>query len=463
MGSGIVYIVGSGPGDKGLITVKGAKILSQCDVVVYDYLCGKEVLEYCKDECHKICAEEFSQNHTVDRVGKMYEFIIEKVREGKRVVRLKGGDPSIFARLEEEEKILKENNIEYRVIPGVTASSAGACMLGIPLTSRNYASKLTIITGHEFSDKSSSLIDWKRFSNNETIVIYMGVERISDIVHRLVNISGLNPKTPVAVIQNISKINQKFIISSLDNVCEDVRKNDVKPPAIFIVGEVVKYSDTLNWYKTQKKILFTGISEERFFEEGIIFHIPMVKIIPLEDYSVLRGYISRIVNEEFDWIVFCSRYGVIYFFKNLFEMGFDTRVLSKLKFACVGSSTANMLKNYGIVADLVPKDENSEGLVRAFESVDRARIFMPRSDLSDKGLKKSLSELGFYVEECIVYKNIIPEDLPDIDFSLIDEIIFTSPSTVRNFVRRYGKIPDGINIRWIGPKTEAEVRKYISY
>jgi len=113
MGSGIVYIVGSGPGDKGLITVKGAKILSQCDVVVYDYLCGKEVLEYCKDECHKICAEEFSQNHTVDRVGKMYEFIIEKVREGKRVVRLKGGDPSIFARLEEEEKILKENNIEY--------------------------------------------------------------------------------------------------------------------------------------------------------------------------------------------------------------------------------------------------------------------------------------------------------------------------------------------------------------
>lgn len=459
---GVVYIVGSGPGDKNLITVKGAKILSQCDVVVYDYLCGEDVLEYCSEDCEKVCAETFSKDHSLDRIKGLCDFIISRVREGKKVVRLKGGDPSIFGRLHEEEKILKENGIEYRVVPGVTAGTAGACMLGISLTSREFAPKVSFITGHESQDKKISFIDWERISSKETLVLYMSVERIGEIAENLINVSKLSPDTPVLAIRNISRLEQRYVISSLGNIQEDVRKHNITPPTIFIIGDVVKYEEQLNWYKSQKKILFTGISEERFFEEGIIFHLPMVKIVPLEDYSELERYIERVANKEFDWVVFCSRYGVYYFFKTLYNLKMDTRVLSGVKIAAIGNSTSNSLKNHGVIADLVPTEESSEGLLEAFKGVPRGRIFLPRSDLSDKGLGDGFRKLGFYVEECYAYRNIMPENLPDVDFSLIDEIIFTSPSTVRNFLRRYGSIPLDKEIRCIGPKTRRELEKYIS-
>ncbi|MCX8029684.1 MAG: uroporphyrinogen-III C-methyltransferase [Brevinematales bacterium] len=458
---GIVYIVGSGPGDKNLITVKGAKILAQCDVVVYDYLCGTDVLEHCKEECEKICAESFSRNHSGDRITKMYKFIISKVKEGKKVVRLKGGDPSIFARLTEEEKILLENKIEYRVIPGVTAGLACASYYGISLTSRHNSPKVSFITAHESQEKSISFIEWNKIGTNETLVIYMGVEKIKEVSENLIKISKLSPNTPVLAISNISKLNQKHIISSLDNIHLDVTNHNIKPPTIFIVGDIVKDEEILNWYKRQKKIIFTGISEERFFEEGIIFHIPMVKIVPLDDYSELKMYITRVSKGEFDWIVFCSRYGVLYFFKSLLEMGFDSRTLGSVKISAIGMSTANALKNHGIIPDLVPQNESSEGLLEAFRNVPRGRIFMPRSDLSDKGLGNGFKNLGFEVEECIAYRNIMPQGLPDIEFSLIDEIIFTSPSTIRNFIKRYNKIPENVNIRCIGPKTENELRKIL--
>ncbi|MFN4245236.1 MAG: uroporphyrinogen-III C-methyltransferase, partial [Brevinematia bacterium] len=451
-----------GPGDKGLITVRGAKILSQCDVVVYDYLCGVDVLEYCRDDCEKVCAEVFSSDHFSNRVEGICNFIVSRVREGKKVVRLKGGDPSIFAKLEEEEKLLKENGIDYVVVPGVTSAFAGASILGIPLTSKSCSPMVTFITGHEYKDKTSSLIDWKRITSNQTLVIYMGVQNVKEIAKNLINISGFDPNTPVVVLQNISTVNQKFVFSSLSKMSDDVLKNGIKPPAIFIVGKVVDYSTTLNWYVSKKKILFTGISEERFFEDGIIFHVPMVKIVPLEDYSELRTYVRRVCDGDFDWLVFCSRYGVLYFFKSLFDIGLDSRYLKNVKISAIGLSTANMLKNYGIIPDLVPKNESSEGLLEEFRNVKPGRIFMPRSDLSDKGLGYGFSKLGFEVEECIAYRNIMPEYLPDIDFSLIDEIIFTSPSTVRNFIKRYNSIPANVEIKCIGPKTEMELRKYIS-
>lgn len=461
MMKGIVYIVGSGPGDKGLITVRGAKVLSQCDVVVYDYLCGSQVLEYCREDCEKVCAEEFENKHSLDRITKMYEFIIKRVKEGKKVVRLKGGDPSVFGRLQEEERILVENGIEYRVVPGVSAGVAGACMIGIPLTSREFAPKVSFITGHESPNKEISFIEWDKISDKETLVLYMGVERIGEITRNLINNSKLQPETPVLAVKNISRIDQKYVISSLERIEKDIIDYGITPPTIFIIGNVVKYEESLNWYRRQKKILFTGISEERFFEEGIIFHVPMVKIIPLDDYSELKNYVRRVADKEFDWVVFCSRYGVLYFFKCLYEMKMDSRILSKIKISAIGMSTANALRNYGIIPDIVPENESSEGLLEVFKDVERGKIFMPRSDLSDKGLGDGFKRLGFEVEECVAYRNIMPEDLPDIDFSLIDEIIFTSPSTVRNFVKRYGEIPKNVSIRCIGPKTENELRKFL--
>ncbi|MCM8809610.1 MAG: uroporphyrinogen-III synthase, partial [Candidatus Omnitrophica bacterium] len=239
-----------------------------------------------------------------------------------------------------------------------------------------------------------------------------------------------------------------------------------------------KKEKDFNWFKKTKKVLFTGLSSERFFEDGLIFHIPMIEIKPLDDYTELDNWIKKLAgtnhqplttnHKVVDWIVFTSRFGVYYFFDRLFKLGYDTRILTGLKIAAIGCSTANKLKEYGIVADLVPKNECSMGLLDEFKKIinqntnhkSPTTILLPRSDIADKGLTDGLTKLGFKVYPVVAYKNVIPENLPELDFDFFDEIIFTSPSTVRNFIKRYGKPPKKIKIRTIGPVTQAEAIKY---
>lgn len=465
MKKGKVYLVGAGPGDPDLITLKGLKVINQADVIIYDYLVDRGILKYADEKTRLISADKLYRgmysNGFSKRQNKINEMMIKEARKNKLVVRLKNGDPFIFGRASEEMQALIKNKIKYVVIPGVTAFSAAAAFSGIPLTARGISSGMVIATGHETLDKKNAYVRWENIAKIETIVLYMAVENLSKLVIKLIN-CGRRVNTPVAVISNISRLNQKMVQGTLQNIVNNVKKEKVSAPAIIIIGEVVKKERVFNWFRKSKKILFTGISKERFLEEGIFFHVPMIEIKPLDNYSKMHTFIRKI--NKFDWIIFSSRYGVYYFFRELFNLGLDTRILNNTGIAAVGSSTANKLKEYGVVPDLVPKIESSKGLLSEFKRFiyrKNVRIFLPRSDIADKGLTDGLKRLGAIVDSCIAYKNVMPDELPDMDLNFFDEIIFTSPSTVRNFVKRYGIYPRKVKIKTIGEVTKKELKKYL--
>ncbi|MCM8787416.1 MAG: uroporphyrinogen-III C-methyltransferase [Candidatus Omnitrophica bacterium] len=470
MKKGKVYIVGAGPGAEDLITLRGLKVLQQCDVVIYDYLVNKEILKYTNPSCEIICVDELDKDKYSNGFSKRQDLInglmVKKCKEGKNVVRLKNGDPSIFSRLNEELEVLKKNRIDFRIIPGVSTFLAAGCYLGIPLTARGISSQICITTGHETNLKQDGFVNWEYVSKLDTIVLYMAVENLKNIIDKLI-FHGKSKKTPVAVVSNISKINQRYVIGTLDDIVEKIKDINLTAPAVVIIGDVVKKERLYNWFKKTKKILFTGLSSERFFEKGLIFHIPMIEIKELKNYKHLDDYIKKLIlQKNVDWIIFTSRYAVYYFFERLYDLGYDTRILFGIKIAAIGSSTANRLKEYGIVCDLVPKRECSLGLIDEFKKIlksskQKVKIFLPRSDIADKGLTEMLKKLGAIVYPCVVYKNVISKNLPEIDFSFFDEIIFSSPSCVKNFVKRYGVPPEKLKLKSIGKVTEKAVEMFI--
>jgi len=461
--SGKVYLVGGGPGKPDLITVRGLNILKEADVVIYDYLVDRQLLEYTKEGAELVCCDRlakkgrYSDGFSIHQ-EKITNLVIEKAKKDKKVIRLKNGDPSIFSRCSQELEALAKARIEFEIVPGVTAASTTSCLTGIPLTDREYATDCVFVTGHEAPSKDESMLDWNAIAKNGTVVLYMAVENLADIVKKLVE-AGKDKNTPVAMVQNASRLNQRVLRGTLKDIAVKAKDEKIKPPAIIIIGKVAKLEKNFNWLRRNKRVLFTGLSEERFFIKGTYFHLPLIKICPLENYDKFDDYLRSI--RKFDWVVFASRYGVEYFFKRLNAIGNDARALTHIKIAAVGNSTKNRLLDFGIHADLVPWEESSRGLLKRFkkENINGKRIFMPRSDLSDKGLKNGLKRLGAVVTSIYAYRNVMPSDLPDLELSNFDEIMFTSPSTVRNFKKRYGKIPKGITRRFIGDVTLAEAKK----
>lgn len=466
MNKGKVFLIGAGPGDPDLITVKGLKILQQADIVIYDYLVNGKILKCANPTAELICADGLEKTRHGNGFAKRQDIInnilVKKAKEGKNVVRLKNGDPFIFGRANEEIRTLINNEIEFAVVPGVSAANAASCFSGIPLTAGGISSNVVFVTGHEDPKKSKGFIDWKNIVHSDTIVLYMAVENLSQIARELIA-SGKKINTPAAVISNVGKISQKVVLGILKNISEKAKAEKISAPAIVIIGDVVRKEKNFNWFKKNKKILFTGLSSKSFFKNGIIFHLPMIEIKPLNNYSTMHALIKKI--EEFDWLVFSSRYGVVYFFTELFKIGFDSRNLNNKKIAAIGSSTANRLKEYGITVDLIPKRESSSGLIKEFKKmgIQGKRIFLPRSDIADKGLTENLKKLGAIVYPCVAYRNVMPENLPELDLSGsggFDEIIFSSPSTVKNFIKKYGNPPKRIKIKTIGPVTRKEAQKW---
>jgi len=454
MERGKVYIIGAGPGDPELITLKGKKVLSQCDFVIYDSLVDKSILKYVNKKAEFICPDELGETYSngfLKNQNMINEIILKKVEEGKNVVRLKNGDPFIFGRAKEELDFLEKNNIEYYVIPGITTGNCTSVYSGVPLTMRNISSSVIFLTGHQIENPENP-IRWDIISQLETIVFYMACENIKQIFEKLIE-NGMDRKTPFIIIYNVSKIGQRIFEGEIGN-SENIFST-LKPPLIVIIGNVVK--KRFKWFEKTKKILFFGISPKRYFEDGIIFHIPLIEIKELDDYSGFDEELKKI--KEYDWIIFTSRFGVIYFFKRLFHLNYDARILSNLKIAAIGNSTGNKLKRYGIIPDLIPSKESSTGLIEEFKKIDikDKKIFLPRSDISDKGLKIELGKMGCYVKSLICYRNVLPTNIPEIDFSLFDEIIFTSPSTVRNFKKVFLELPD-ISIKYIGEVTERTLK-----
>lgn len=458
-----VYLIGAGPGSPDLITVRGREILRQAEVVIYDYLVDKRILDEAKEGAELICCDTLGKDRYSDGFlihnEKINQLVIKKVKEGKKVIRLKNGDPGIFSRTSQELEPLVKNKIAFEIVPGVTAANGASAFSGIPLTDRGYASACVFATGHEDPTKESSSLDWDSLSQVGTIALYMAVENLPWITRQLLG-AGKSQYTPVAIIQDASQLTQKILTGTLKDIVAKARQHKVKPPAIIIIGEVAKLGKRFNWLKKTKKILFTGISTPRYFEKGTFFHLPLIKIEPLKDYQRFDRLLKDI--SEYDWIVFTSRYGVIYFFQRLLKTGLDSRQLAKVKMATIGNSTRNQLWEFGLRQDLIPKKECSRGLINEFRRIDLKdkRIFLPRSNLSDKGLVRGLGAQGAKVTTGVAYKNVLPRYLPDLNLEFFDEVMFTSPSTVRNFIKRYGELPKNIKVSYIGEVTRKEAKKW---
>lgn len=464
--TGKVYLVGAGPGKADLITVRGLEILRQAEVVIYDYLVDKRILEETRPDAELICCDKLAKKGRYSdgfliHQEKIHDLVVKKAREGKKVIRLKNGDPCLFSRTSSELEELVKNGIDFEVVPGVTAASAASAYSGIPLTDRRYASNCVFVTGHQDPAKKgdSSTLNWKYLAHCGTIVLYMAFENLNKIVKELLR-AGKEPDEPCALIQDASLVTQKLVVGTLRDIVLKARRQGIKPPVIIIIGSVVKLEKRFNWLKRKRKILFTGLSKERFFFKDVYLHLPLIKIVPLLRYVEFDANLKNIA--EFDWLIFTSRFGVKYLFERLKILGLDARNLKGIEIAAIGNSTKNELLRCGICPDLTPKEESSIGLLKEFKklSLKNKNIFLPRSDLSDKGLTSGLKKLGARVKASVAYRNIMPSDLPDLDLKGFDEIMFSSPSGVRNFAKRYVTIPKGVKINYIGEVTKKELKKH---
>lgn len=445
----MIYLVGAGPGDAGLLTIKAREVLEIADVVIYDRLADEKILNYVPATAEKIYVGKSAGRHTLKQ-EEINKLLVEKSKTAKNIVRLKGGDPFVFGRGGEEALTLQENNLEFEIISGVTSAIAVPAYAGIPVTHRGVATSFAVVTGHEDPNKSESSINWEKIATAvDTLIFLMGVENLPKITAKLIE-HGRAKDTPAAVIRNGTKFSQQVLISTLENISADVEKNKIKPPAILVVGDVVNLRENLKWFDTKilfgKKILVTRTRAQaskltRQLENlgADVIEFPTIKIVPPSDnFKLLDTTISDIKN--FDWIIFTSANGVEKFFERLKIFKMDSRALSNSKIAVIGSATAEKLSDFGITADLIPAEFRAEGLIDALKnSVNGKNILIARAESARDILPLELKNFGANVTVAAAYKTVSAvENISEINFDEIDVATFTSSSTVENFVAAAG-------------------------
>ncbi len=435
MSKGKVYLIGAGPGDIELITLKGYKLIARADTILHDHLIPHQLLQLAKPEAEIISVGKFASRHTKTQ-DQINALLVEKAKDNKVVIRLKGGDPFLFGRGGEEAEACAEEGIDFEIVPGVTSALSAPSYAGIPPTHRDFTSNVAIVTGHRRDEKEIEI------PNAGTLVFLMGVANIKKIVDSLLK-AGWSQKTKIAAVENGTCYNQRVITGTLENFVQKVRQENLKTPAIFIVGKVVELHQKLNWFGRKPRVLVLGTHPEKYLHLGTIVHRPMIKCAPVKDYSQLDDAIKRI--ETFNWLFFTSANAVRFFFDRLHSSGADARSLSPLKVAVIGKTTAQQLLGFGIVADIVPDTESSAGLLEKFSTIDmkNKKVLLPQAKVASKELPEGLVKLGATVEIVPVYQTVEMEP-EDVDFEHIDKILFTSGSTVRAFVKKFGKVPPHI-------------------
>ncbi len=469
---GKVYIIGAGPGDPGLITVKGATCLGRADVVVYDYLVGEDILRLADKKARlvyvgKIGGQRHISQETLNRI------LVEEALRGNSVARLKGGDPFIFGRGGEEAEVLEEAGIPFEIVPGVTSAIAVPAYAGIPLTHRAFTSTVAFVTGHEDPKKDESSIDWKGISTIGTLVFLMGIKNLPRITAGLME-NGRDPSTPVALIRWGTTPDQKTLTATLSDIVELAEKNNITPPAICVVGDVVGLRKDLEWFEKKplfgKGIVITrpeGQTEEfsaLLRDRGArVIPFPTIRIAPPEDFGELDRAIEKI--EHYQWIIFTSANGVRHFLDRFFILRGDIRDLKGIRICTIGPATRNCVEEYHIPVDIVPEEFLSEGVVEAFRRMDirGQNILLPRAEIAGDIIPEGLSAMGANVDVAIAYRTL-PSDVDGaklrdlMDSGKVDVLTFTSPSTLYNFIDIIGgheKIPGNVKIACIGPVTES--------
>lgn len=475
---GMVYLVGAGPGDPGLITVRGREILQRADILIYDSLVSPRLLKLCPDTTRRIYVGK-RRGHQEMPQSEICRLLVEEGRSGNVVVRLKGGDPYVFGRGAEEAEALFNAGIKFRVVPGVTSGIGALAYAGIPVTHRDHASSVVFVTGHDDPDLPGCRADWPHLAQFKgSIVIYMGITRLVRIAQVLLE-HGKSPDTPVALVRHGSWANQQVIVKSLVEVAGSTCSPLITPPALVLVGDVVKTRPALDWWSQLpllgQSVLVTrpeGDAEttvELLEELGArVLSAPAITIRPIDEPTELDNALKNL--HEFDWLVFTSSNGVRFFFERLRKIGLDNRALGHLKFAAIGPGTARALNDRGFLADVVPEKYRSEDFAEALASqVKGQRLLLARADRGRTVLKDQLEPIAAQVVQIPVYHNEDAKDLPadiisELQSGQVDWVMLTSSAIVRRF---RGMLPTDfsaevlsrINFASISPVTSAAARE----
>lgn len=451
---GKVYIIGVGPGDYKLITLKAVECIKKADVVVYDRLVGSKVPSYAKENAELIYVGKMPDYHAVPQ-DEINETLIKKALEGKTVARVKGGDPFVFGRGGEEAESLFEMGIEFEIVPGVTSAISVPAYAGIPVTHRDFCSSLHIITGHERPDKVGSLVNYEALAKLEgTLVFLMGVKNLADIVGSLIRY-GKNKSTPAAVIEKGTTAEQRTVTGTLENIESKVSAAGIKSPAVTVVGEVVKLEEKIKWFPkgklAGKRIVVTRAREQASIlvdklEElgGEVLEFPTIKISEPENFKHFDSILGNI--KEFNWVVFTSVNGVKAFFKRTRQNKIDIRSLAGIKLCAVGEATGEELDRLGLNVDYIPESYTTgdllEGLLKIIGTDEK--ILLARADIANPEFSEGLKSKNIPFEELAVYRTLVEtanrdKTVAQFDDGKIDFITFTSSSTVKNFVSIFGK------------------------
>lgn len=473
---GKVYLIGAGPGDPGLLTLKGRAILERADCVIYDFLAAEELLRFCHPDAEKIFVGKRGGGPRKPQ-AEINQLLIAKAREVGTVARLKGGDPFVFGRGGEEALALVQAGIPFEVVPGVTSGVAAPAYAGIPVTDRDLTSSVTFLAGHEDPSKEESAIDWKSVGmSSGTLVFFMGTRNLTAIASRLVA-NGRAPETPAAVIHWGTRPSQKVVTGTLADIAP--RAAGLQPPTVIVVGEVVKLRDQLNWFEQLplfgKRIAITctrqqaGNLREALAELGAqVIEIPTIEIRNPGSWESLDDAIRRLA--EFQYLLVTSVNGVRSFLSRLSACGRDVRDLKGLTIGAIGPATAAEFAKTGVCVDFVPKEYRAEGLLESLASSDlRGKAFLiPRAKVARDLVPRAIEERGARVEVVEAYETVTPEfPAGGLDRLLTpppDAITFTSSSTATNFAKLLADRPiqevlRGTAVASIGPVTSATVRK----
>ena len=478
---GMVYLVGAGPGDPGLLTLKGKECLERADVVLYDYLANPALLDYAPADAERVYVGRRGRGQYQDQT-EINRLLIERAQAGQVVVRLKGGDPFVFGRGGEEAEAVAAAGVPFEVVPGVTAAVAVPAYAGIPVTHRTLASTMTVVTGHEDPSKGTTVIDWPKLaSTSGTLVFMMGMKTLPMIVARLRE-DGRPPETPVAAVRWGTRAEQRTIIGTLNDIVAKTTEAALEPPTVIVVGEVVKLREQLNWFEKRplfgKRIVLTRPREQAGEFARLLaaygvepMSAPTIQLVPPSSWEALDQAIGRL--SSYSWLIFTSVNGIAPFMARLTHAGRDARALAHVQIGAIGPRTADELGRYGLRADLIPSEYQAEGMVAALsqEKLTGARILIPRAEVARELLPEQLRARGATVDVVAAYRTVRPETglsrlKEQLEAGTVDVITFTSSSTVSNFVELIGGAAEArrlgakTTIACIGPITARTAEEY---
>jgi len=478
MSDGCVYLVGAGPGDPGLMTVRGRQLLRRADAVVYDNLAARRLLAEAPSEAEMIYVGKQASAHTLKQ-EEINALLVRLGLEGKQVVRLKGGDPFVFGRGGEEALALVEAGVAFEVVPGITAGVAAPAYAGIPVTHRGVTSSIALITGHETPDKDESDLDYAALANwPGTLAFYMGVKNLPKIATSLME-HGMDPATPAALVRRGTTARQETVTGTLADITEVAARAGIKPPALIVVGHVVALRKHISWFENRplfgKRIVVTRarLQASRVTRrlEGLgaeVIELPAIRIEPPSDTGPLDAAAGDVAS--FDWVIFTGANGVDAFFGALERAGLDSRALAGVQICVIGPGTARRLGQFGLRPDAQPETYKAAEIsqtLAAIEELGGKKILCPRADIAPKDLIVDLEALGADVTDIAAYRTVGETPDPDLLDELFagdgpDWITFTSSSTVTNFVNAVGLDRlrgSAASLASIGPVTSATMRR----